>query len=169
MGTLKEFKVTEEKLVAADEKAKAERLEKTGRTWPYLPYSSAEDEEILEYIVDKQQYSRVGGEALFKEMATEKVVEGRNWESLQNRFRCHIKNNLQLYSFLTNDQRTFLRERTVILDEEGKLAAGQTKWRQKFTVAEDKAILEYIEENRGERIIRYSHNIRIVIFVFIFG
>ena len=61
MGNLKEFKVTKEKLVAADEKAKAKRLEKTGRTWPHLPYSTAEDEEILEYIVDEQQYSRVGG------------------------------------------------------------------------------------------------------------
>ena len=79
MGNLKEFKATEEKLVAADEKAKAEMLKKTGRSWPHLSYSSAEDEEMLEYIVDKQQYSRVGGDELFKEMAAEKIVEGRSW------------------------------------------------------------------------------------------
>ena len=149
MGNLKEFKVTEEKLVAADEKAKAKRLEKTGRTWPHLPYSTAEDEEILEYIVDEQQYSRVGGHELFKEMVAQKVVDGRSWVSLRDRFRCHIRKNLQTYSILTDDQRTFLRERTVILDEEGKLAAGQTKLQQKFTVAEEKAILEFIIQKKA--------------------
>ena len=149
MGNLKEFKVTEEKLVAADEKAKAKRLEKTGRTWPHLPYSTAEDEEILEYIVDEQQYSRVGGHELFKEMAAQKVVDGRSWGSLRLRFRCHIKKNLQTYSILTDDQRTFLREQTVIVDEEGKLAAGQTKFYQRFTDAEEKAILEYIIQKKA--------------------
>ena len=149
MGNLKEFKVTEEKLVAADEKTKAERLEKTGRTWPHLSYSSAEDDEMLEYIVDKQQYSRVGGDELFKEMAAEKIVEGRDWVSLRNRFNYHIKKNLQAYSILTDDQRTFLREQTVILDEEGKLVEGQTKKWKRFSVAEEKAILEYIVEKKA--------------------
>ena len=145
MGNLKEFKVTEEMLVAADEKAKAESLKKTGRTWSNMQYYTRnEDEEILEYIVEKQQFSRVAGEALFKEMAAEKAVEGRNWKSLQHRFRRHIRNNLQSYDTLTEQQRTFLRERTVVLDEEGNLAAGQTMHRQKFSVTEEKAILDFI-------------------------
>ena len=150
MGNLKEFKVTEEKLVAADEKAKAARLAATGRTWSNLQYYTRdEDEEILEYIVDKLQFYRVGGDALFKEMAAEKVAEGRNWKSLQNCFRRHIMDHLDTYSFLTDQQRTFLRERTVVLDEEGKLAAGQSMSHQRFTVKEDKAILAFIVERKA--------------------
>ena len=139
---MKESKVTE--LVAADEKAKAA----TGGTWPNLNYSRDEDEEIIEYIVEKQQFSRVGGRALFKEMAAEKVVEGRSWRSLQQRFQRHIKKNLELYD-LTDDQSTFLREQTVVLDEEGKPAAGQTRSYQKFTVTDDKAMLEFIVKNNA--------------------
>ena len=63
MATLKEK--DKENLVAADKRAKEERLAKTGRTWADLYYTTEEDEEILEYIVEKQQYSRVGGKALF--------------------------------------------------------------------------------------------------------
>ena len=77
IGSLKESKVKE--LVAADERAKAEWLAETGRTWPNLHYSRDEDEEIIEYIVEKQQFSRVGGEALFKEMAAENFSERRWW------------------------------------------------------------------------------------------
>ena len=67
--TLANLKENEkEKLVAADKRAKEKRLA-TGRTWADLYYTTEEDEEILEYIVEKQQYSRGGGEALFKEMA----------------------------------------------------------------------------------------------------
>ena len=73
MATLKEK--DKERLVAADKRAKEVRLA-TGRTWADLYYTIEEDEEILEYIVEKQQYSRVAGDALFKEMAAEKVVEG---------------------------------------------------------------------------------------------
>ena len=72
------------------------------------------------------------------------MVEGRNWKSLQHRFRNHIRNNLEVYDALTEQERTFLRERTVVLDEEGKLAAGQTMHRQKFSVTEEKAILDFI-------------------------
>ena len=150
MGNLKELKVTEENLVAADEDAKAARLAATGRTWSNLQYYTRdEDEEILEYIVDKLQFYRVRGDALFKEMVAEKVVEGRNWKSLQNRFRNQIMDHLEIYSFLTDQQRTFLRERAVVLDEEGKLAAGQSMSHQKFKLKEEKAILEFIVEKKA--------------------
>ena len=150
MGNLKELKVTEENLVAADEDAKAARLAATGRTWSNLQYYTRdEDEEILEYIVDKLQFYRVRGDALFKEMVAEKVVEGRNWKSLQNRFRNQIMDHLEIYSFLTDQQRTFLRERAVVLDEEGKLAAGQSMSHQKFILKEEKAILEFIVEKKA--------------------
>ena len=149
LGSLKDFKVTEEMLVAAHEKAKTERLAATGHTWSNLQhFLRDEDEEILEYIVEKKQFSRVGGKALFKEMAAEKAVDGRTWKSLQHRFRNHIMENLELYN-LTDAQRTFLRERTVVLDEEGKLAAGQTRSYQKFTVTDDKAMLEFIVKNNA--------------------
>ena len=149
LGSLKDFKVTEERLVAEDEKAKTEMLAATGHTWSNLQhYTRDEGEEILEYIVEEKQFSRVGGDALFKEMAAKRVVDGRTWKSLRRHFRNQIMENLELYN-LTDAQRTFLRERTVVLDEEGKLAAGQTRSYQKFTVTDDTAMLEFIVKNNA--------------------
>ena len=103
VGNLKKHKTTEEKMVEADKKS--------GRTWKQcVDYLGSEDEDILDYINDKQAYSRTGGHALFKEMAAKKVVEGRTWKSLQNRF-IHIMDNLNDYDFLTEGQKTCLRER----------------------------------------------------------
>ena len=61
VGNLKKHKTTEEKMVEADKKS--------GRTWKKLEYLGSEDEDILDFIVEKQAYSRTGGEALFKELS----------------------------------------------------------------------------------------------------
>ena len=141
VGNLKKHKTTEEKMVEADKKS--------GRTWKQcVEYLGSEDEDILDFIVETQAFSRTGGEALFKEMAAQKVVEGRTWGSLQKRF-IHIKKNLNDYDFLTEEQKTCLRERKSIFDEDGKLAAGQTRKNQTFSEAEDRALLGFIIDKQA--------------------
>ena len=132
VGNLKKHKTTEEKMVEADKKS--------GRTWKKLEYLGSEDEDILDFIVETQAFSRTGGEALFKEMAVKKVVEGRTWESLKKRF-IHIKKNLNKYDFLTEEQKTCLSER--------KVAAGQTMKSRKFLDSEDRDIIDFIIDNQA--------------------
>ena len=94
VGNLKKHKTTEEKMVEADKKS--------GRTWKQcVEYLGSEDEDILDYIIEEQAYSRTGGVALFKDMAARKVVEGRTWKSLRNRF-IHIMDKPQRLRLLAH-------------------------------------------------------------------
>ena len=140
VGNLKKHKTTEEKMVEADKKS--------GRTWKRLEYLGSEDKDILDFIIEEQAFSRTGGHALYKKMAAEKVVEGRTRCSLRNRF-IHIMDNLNKYDFLTEEQKTCLREHKIIFDEDGELAAGQTMKSQKFLDSEDRAILDFIIDKQA--------------------
>ena len=92
----------EKKVIAADGK--------TGCTRTQPTYLMSEEEDILDYIVEEQKYSKTGTKSLFKEMAAKRVVEGRTWESLRLHFRV-IRKNLDSYDFLTEEQKIWLRER----------------------------------------------------------
>ena len=162
IGNLKELKVKE--LVEADEKAKTERLAATGRTWPKLQYTRDEDEEILEYIVEKQQFSRVGGHALFKEMAAEKVAEGQSWASMMYRFQDQIIKDIASYG-LSEEQVSFFRNKTIIKDADGQIAAGPSRANQRYSPTEDKMILHYIAKKnaynkvRGDKLWKKMKNV----------
>ena len=137
---LSKFKVTEAELVEADERAK----EETGQTWsPMQYYTRAEDEQILDYIIKHQRYAWVGGTRLWQKMEEEELLEGRSWSSMMHRFRNHIMDNLGSYH-LTEELQNSLREKTMILDEEGKGEAGQMVPKHRYTATEDKVILDYI-------------------------
>ena len=64
MGNLDKFKKTEAQLIEADEKAKAAKVESTGRTVPKQRYSPSDDKAILSYIINNQEYSKVRGNQL---------------------------------------------------------------------------------------------------------
>ena len=49
-------------------------------------YSRTKDEMILHYIARMQAHNRVGGNQLWKKMEMGRVVEGRTWQSMRNRF-----------------------------------------------------------------------------------
>ena len=116
MGNLCKFKVTEAELEEEDERAR----EETGQTWsPMQYYTKAEDEQILCYIIKHQKYAWVGGRTLWKKMEEEKLLKGRNWGSMMSRFHNYIMENLGSYN-LTEEQLNSLREKPMILDEEGK-------------------------------------------------
>ena len=74
MGNLGKFKKTEAQLIQADEKAKAAKVEATGRTVPLQRYTPADDEAILSYIITNGEYSKVGGYQLWEKMEEEKVI-----------------------------------------------------------------------------------------------
>ena len=52
-------------------------------------------------------------------MEEEKLLKGRNWGSMMSRFHNYIMENLGSYN-LTEEQLNSLREKPMILDEEGK-------------------------------------------------
>ena len=141
MGNLCKFKVTEAELVEADERA----TEETGQTWsPMQYYTREEDEQILRYIINHQKFAWAGGRTLWKKMEEEKLLEGRNWGSMMSRFHNYIMENLGSYD-LTEEQQNSLREKTMILDETGKVEAdGKMRPKHNYTMTEDKVILDYI-------------------------
>ena len=120
---------------------------KKGKNRQNQKYTRTEDTAILSYVISNQEYSRVTGEQLWKDMEKQEVVEGRNWRSMKSRFQNQIMENIGFYP-LTEDQRTLLKEKIIVLDEEGNMEAGQRKDYQKYTTAEERTILNYIVSNQ---------------------
>ena len=54
-------------------------------------YSEEENKMLLNYIVRKKAYSKVGGKALWEKMEEKEEVGDRSWESMRKRFRTLIK------------------------------------------------------------------------------
>ena len=137
-------KATVAKLVEKDEEAKAASMAATGKAWSRTEYySNAEDRKILEYIVREQSYSRVKGDNLWQDMEKQKVLENRSWLGMRKRFQKSIMKKLESYDFLSEEQRVYLRERTIVKDEKGRVAAGQIRSNQPYTKEEDEAILSF--------------------------
>ena len=99
---------------------------------------------ILRYVTNNNYY-RVGGDTLWQEMEEEKVLVGRSWMSMKEHFLKNIMKHLGSFSFLSEQQRSFLRERTVVKDKEGKVAVGQVR----YTKEEKDTILSFIAANQG--------------------
>ena len=112
-------------------------------------YTDEEEEKILRYVVRNSEYHRVGAPTLWQKMVDEGVVEGRSWKSMQEHFLRTIMNNLEGYPFLLEEQRSLLKERAIVKDEEGKLPAGLSRAGQPYTKEEDEAILSFIADNQG--------------------
>ena len=126
--------------------AMADSVQASSRRWGY---TTEEEERILRYIVSKSEYYRVGSIALWQQMKEENLLEGRSWQSMRNHFREIIMSKLNAFPFLSEQDRSFLRERTVVKDKEGKVAAGQVRAGQRFTKEEDDAMLAFIAANPG--------------------
>ena len=63
---------------------------------------------------------------------------------MQKHFKEVIMSKLETFPFLSDQERSFLRERTVVKDKEGKVAAGRS-----YTKGEDDAMLSFIAANPG--------------------
>ena len=109
IANLDKFKVTKTQLMKADGDKVNAPTRKTATDQAgssRRPFTRSEDEAILRHILTNEDFSRVGGKKLWTEM--EKVVGGRSWQSLKERFRKKIMGNLRSFSFLTKEQRLSL-------------------------------------------------------------
>ena len=114
-------------------KKKAAMRAAIGRTWSGMQYyTRAEDEKTLRYIRHKQEYSRVGGEQLWEEMEQQKVLMYRRSLSMRFRFQRKIMKSLESDKFLTEEERSFLRESHKSEGRRGK--AGNQKTRAESSI-----------------------------------
>ena len=134
MVNLDKFKVTKTQLVKADKDKANAPTRKTATDQAgssRRPFTRSEDEAILRHILNNEDFSRVGGKKLWTEM--EKVVGGRSWQSLKERFRKKIMGNLRSFSFLTKEQRLSLKTRETFDVMEGQsgmqMRRRSTRWR----------------------------------------
>ena len=61
-------------------------------------YTKEEDLKILRYILDNRRMADTNGNTLWKLMEERKVLEERSWQSMKERFRKRIRNNLASYA-----------------------------------------------------------------------
>ena len=105
-----------------------------GRTWSGMQYyTRAEDEKTLRYIRHKQECSRVGGEQLWEEMEQQKVLMDRRSLSMRFRFQRKIMKSLESDKFLTEEERSFLRESHKSEGQRGKDRSWKPEDRGRFT------------------------------------
>ena len=62
-------------------------------------------QKILSFILDNGRSADTGGVSLWQLMEFRKVVEGRSWQSLKERFRRSILKRLDSFGNLTADQK----------------------------------------------------------------
>ena len=63
-----------------------------------MSYTKAEDLAILGFIADNRRFGDVGGVEMWKLMEEREVVVGRSWQSMKERFRKKIVNNIKSYN-----------------------------------------------------------------------
>ncbi|KAL3278604.1 hypothetical protein HHI36_016146 [Cryptolaemus montrouzieri] len=81
------------------------------------PYTVEEEMKILEYIIRTKGHNRVRGLTMWKELSRDELPD-RTYQSLHERFRRHIVNNLpsETYDIPTKEQQKIKK----IFDELGK-------------------------------------------------
>ena len=140
LSNLPKFKITQEDLILADERAPADAKTANARG---RNFSFKEDQEILEFIINGNEFYRVGGTLLWKTMEEAQVAGGRSWQSLKGHFDKVIMAKLDSYQFLSGEQQKNLRGKTIVRDAEGKVAEGQSRKNQPYVKEEDDVILSY--------------------------
>ena len=61
-------------------------------------YSRQEDLKIIQFICDNKRFADVKGNEVWKLMEERKVVDGRSWQSLKERYKKNILKNIKNYS-----------------------------------------------------------------------
>ena len=71
----------------------------------FRPYSRFEDEKIVRYLIDSRRHSEVNGNTVWKLMETKKVIKGRSWQSIKERFRKKIRVSLADWANFTDAEK----------------------------------------------------------------
>jgi len=102
LPNLGRFGVSRTHLAEADDKAKTAPPEVLGeegnKREARMSYTKAEDLAILGFIADNRRFGDVGGVEMWKLMEEREVVVGRSWQSMKERFRKKIVNNIKSYN-----------------------------------------------------------------------
>jgi len=108
---LNKFGVSKTDLVEADTKKKDETTEVAeveGRgVARRAGYTAREDATILGFIAENRRQGDVGGVELWKLMEERKVVEGRSWQSMKERFRKTILKKIKSYGLSAEQVKAF--------------------------------------------------------------
>ena len=78
---------------------------------------------ILGFILDNGRSADTGGVSLWQLMEYRKVVEGRSWQSMKERFRKSILKRIDSFTYLTADQ----KQRLLIGGGENRGKGGRKK------------------------------------------
>jgi hypothetical protein len=70
-------------------------------------YSRDEDLKILNFIAENKRFDDVRGNEVWQSMEERKVVEGRSWQSMKERFRKVISDKLMTYGLSNETVRRF--------------------------------------------------------------
>ena len=65
---------------------------------PMRNYTKQEDLMIIQFICDNKRFADVKGNEVWKLMEERKVVDGRSWQSLKERYKKIIMRNINKYS-----------------------------------------------------------------------
>ena len=143
LSNLPKFNVTKEDLILADQNADAKTANARGQN-----YSFEEDRKILEFIINGNEFYRVGGTLLWQTMEEQQVAGRRSWISMKDHFHKIILSKLDSYQFLSGQQRNNLREKTLVKDGEGKVAEGQSRKNQPYVKEEDDVLFSYVATSK---------------------
>ena len=80
-------------------------------------------QKILGFILDNGRSADTGGVSLWQLMEYRKVVEGRSWQSMKERFRKSILKRIDSFTYLTADQ----KQRLLIGGGENRGKGGRKK------------------------------------------
>ena len=66
---------------------------------------------------------------------------GPDCPSMRGRFKQTIMKNIESYDFVSAEERSFLKKRMIVKDEDGRVATGQVRSNQNYTKEEDNTLL----------------------------
>ena len=73
------------------------------------PYSRAEEEKIVKWIVDTKRFTEIRGNSMWQLMEEAKLLEDRTWQSMKERFRKHILKNIGFFNISESNKEAFRR------------------------------------------------------------
>ena len=70
-------------------------------------YTSSEEMEIVQWIIDKQRFSEISGIALWKDMERDGILANRSHQSMKERFKKHILPKIREFDISQKDTNSF--------------------------------------------------------------
>ena len=108
------------------------------RKTPIQKYSLEEDQQMLDFILENRLFGSRRGNALYKLMEDQKVVEGRTWQSMKTRF---LKN---IFPRMTPEDQ---KKHDGLAIKLMTSPVGQYFFQRKYSLEEDAKLLKYVSDH----------------------